>query len=311
MTSINYVFKTVKYTTQEVKLTATVYLPHNGSSVKGIALYFHGGGYVVGSRAMLSATHVEALNDAGFVAVSSDYRLAPTISVLDGPVADSVAAYEWAQDELPGLLEKEHGIRVNGKNIVTLGHSCGGGLALLMASHPHPPNAILDIFGFKYLRDPFYRARSNVVTSSDAPSAEFIQKVFDEFPPPTAARPPFGPNGIDLSTPRGAYLVTSVRNGAQFDKIIAEDEYEQVDPEKLLSSPTFPPTFFVQGTADVVVDSKFAGWAYAELQKNGVRSELRLIEGAAHGFDANLKRDDPAFEPIQSGVEFLAQHVGN
>ena len=83
---------------------------------------------------MLSAALVEALNEAGFVAVASDYRLCPTISVLDGPVADSVAAYEWAQNELPMLLEKEHGIRVDGKNIVTLGHSCGGGLALLMVS---------------------------------------------------------------------------------------------------------------------------------------------------------------------------------
>ena len=91
---------------------------------------------------MLSATHIETLNEAGFVAVSSDYRLCPTISVLDGPVADSVAAYEWAQDELPGLLEKDHSIRVDGKNIVTLGHSCGGGLALLMVSISHAPGGV-------------------------------------------------------------------------------------------------------------------------------------------------------------------------
>jgi acetyl esterase/lipase len=83
---------------------------------------------------MLPAAHIDALNEAGFVAVTSDYRLCPTISVLDGPVADTIAAYTWAQDELPTLLEKEHGIRVSGKNIVTLGHSCGGGLALLMVS---------------------------------------------------------------------------------------------------------------------------------------------------------------------------------
>lgn len=96
------------------------------------AHYFHGGGYVVGSRAMLGPAHVTALHAAGFVAVSSDYRLAPTISVVEGPVADSVAAYEWSQNELPKLLAKNHNIKVDGKNIVTLGHSCGGGLALLM-----------------------------------------------------------------------------------------------------------------------------------------------------------------------------------
>ena len=131
----------------------------------------------------------------------------------------------------------------------------------------------------------------------------------NEIPPPTAAPPPFGPNGLDLSTPRQVYLVTSVRKGTQFDSIIAEDEYDRVDPEKLLKTPGFPPTFFVQGTADVVVDAKFSQWAHAELQKNGVQSELYLLEGLAHSFDARLKRDEAAFEAIEKGVDFLAQHV--
>ncbi|KAL5361530.1 Alpha/Beta hydrolase protein [Aspergillus floccosus] len=312
MATVDYVFKTVNYSAKTVNLTATVHLPKDTTSVKAIALYFHGGGYIIGSRAMLPATHIEALNENGFIAVSSDYRLAPTISVLDGPVSDSVTAYEWAQNELPTLLEKEHGILVDGKNIVTLGHSCGGGLALLMASRPNPPKAVLDLFGFKYLRDPFYHTGTSTQPQPDSlalPSNEFINEVFNEIPPPTAARPPFGPNGLELSTPRQAYLITSVRKGTQFDAIIAEDEYDLVDPERLLKTPSFPPTCFVQGTADVVVDMKFSQWAFAELQKNGVQSELYLVEGMAHGFDAKLKRGDAAFASIQKGVEFLARFV--
>lgn len=65
----------------------------------------------------------------------------------------------------------------------------------------------------------------------------------------------------------------------------------------------------MQGTADVVVDAKFSQWAYEELQKNGVQSELYLVKGMVHGFDARLKRDDAAFASIQKGVEFLARHV--
>ncbi|CEO59260.1 hypothetical protein PMG11_03942 [Penicillium brasilianum] len=312
MASVEYIFKTINYGTETVNLTATVHLPKDITSVKAIALYFHGGGYIVGSRAMLPSPHIEALNEKGFIAVSSDYRLSPTISVLDGPVSDSVAAYEWAKNELPTLLERDHGIRVHGKNIVTLGHSCGGGLALLMASRPNPPKAVLDIFGFKYLLDPFYHTGTSTRSHSDAPalpSAEFINQVFSEIPPPTGARPPFGPNGLDLSTPRQAYLIASVSKGTQFDAIIAEDEYDHVDPKKLFKSPDFPPTCFVQGTADVVVDAKFSQWAYAELQKNGVQSELYLVEGMAHGFDARLKRGDAAFGSIYKGVEFLAKHV--
>ena len=51
--------------------------------------------------------------------------------------------------------------------------------------------------------------------------------------------------------------------------------------------------------------------AHAELQANGTQTELYIVEGAAHGFDARLKRDDAAFESIQKGVNFLAQHIGN
>lgn len=180
------------------------------------------------------------------------------------------------------------------------------------ASRPNPPKAILDLFGFKYLRDPFYHTGVSTQPQTGAPalpSTQFINQVFNEVPPPTAAPPPFGPKGLDLSTPRQAYLIASVRKGTQFDAIIAEDEYDRVDPEKLLKTPGFPPTCFVQGTADVVVDAKFSQWAFAELQKNGVKSELYLVEGMAHGFDARLKREDAAFEFIQKGVDFLAQHV--
>jgi len=133
--------------------------------------------------------------------------------------------------------------------------------------------------------------------------------VFNEFPPPTAARPPFGPYGLDLSTPRQAYLITSVRKGTQFDAIIPEDEYDRVDPENLLKNPNFPPTCFVHGTADVVVNASLTQSAYAELQKNGVQSELYLVDGMAHGFDARLKRENAAFRPIQKGVDFLAKHI--
>lgn len=95
------------------------------------ALYFHGGNFTVGSKELLSQNYVEQLLGLGFVVVSANYRLCPTISVFDGPVTDALDAYGWAQDVLPGLLHKDAGVRVDSSKIVVLGHSAGGLLALL------------------------------------------------------------------------------------------------------------------------------------------------------------------------------------
>lgn len=95
------------------------------------ALYFHGGNFTVGSKELLSQNYAGKLLGLGFVVVSANYRLCPTISVFEGPVTDALDAYSWAKDALPGLLQKDAGVRVDGSKIVVLGHSAGGLLALL------------------------------------------------------------------------------------------------------------------------------------------------------------------------------------
>jgi acetyl esterase/lipase len=99
------------------------------------AVYYHGGNFTVGSRALLPQAHREKLLELGFVVVSVDYRLSPTISADEGAVKDSLDAYKWAHSELPALLKKD-GVDVDSSKIVSLGHSCGGTLALLTVSEP-------------------------------------------------------------------------------------------------------------------------------------------------------------------------------
>lgn len=94
-------------------------------------MYFHGGNFTVGSKELLSQNYVQKLHSLGFVVVSANYRLCPTISVFDGPVTDALDAYNWTRTELPGLLHNDAGVRVDGSQIVVFGHSTGGLLALL------------------------------------------------------------------------------------------------------------------------------------------------------------------------------------
>jgi acetyl esterase/lipase len=94
-------------------------------------LYFHGGNFTVGSKELLSKSFAENLVDLGFVIVAPNYRLCPTISLYNGPVADTFDAYNWALRHLPAILKRDAGIDVDDKKVVTFGHSCGGTLALL------------------------------------------------------------------------------------------------------------------------------------------------------------------------------------
>jgi epsilon-lactone hydrolase len=98
-------------------------VPAEWVSIKGgkqqpVILYFHGGGYCIGS----AGTHRDLVSRlcrvAGGRALSVDYRLAPE-NPHPAAVEDGVAAYRWLRKQ--GVLAK---------SIVVAGDSAGGGLTL-------------------------------------------------------------------------------------------------------------------------------------------------------------------------------------
>ncbi|KAH9231494.1 hypothetical protein K456DRAFT_1786286, partial [Colletotrichum gloeosporioides 23] len=186
-------------------IEADVYFKHgNSSSTKPIAIYYHGGNFVVGDKGMISPQYIKVLLDLGFGAVvSPNYRLSPTISAYDGAIEDSKDAFSWVQNDLPVKLANDAGIMLDGERVVTWGHSAGGTLALLMASMPKPPKAILDLFGLKYMEDESF-AEPAKIPPMDLPDVEFRNKIYEDKPPPTSAPPPFGPKRPDVSTYRAA-----------------------------------------------------------------------------------------------------------
>lgn len=89
-----------------------------GGRRRPVILYFHGGGYCIGS----AETHRDLVSRlcraAGARALSVDYRLAPE-HPHPAAVEDGVAAYRWLRDQ-----------GVPAGSIVVAGDSAGGGLAL-------------------------------------------------------------------------------------------------------------------------------------------------------------------------------------
>ncbi|KAL1846596.1 hypothetical protein Daus18300_014214 [Diaporthe australafricana] len=284
------------------------YQPNGSSASKPIAIYYHGGNFVVGNKSMVQLRYVQKLLELGFGAVvSPDYRLSPTISAFDGAVTDSRDAYAWSQAELPRKFAEETGVKLDAERIVTWGHSAGGALALLTASMKKPPRAILDLCGLKYIQDESFQAPAKL-PPMELPSVEFRKKIYEDIPTPTSAPPPFGPKGFDVTSYRNAWLFGTMKDGRLFDELVPDGNYDKIDPAVLLT-PSCPPTFFVHGSADTSVNFKLSERAHKALKENGVESELVVVDGAGHAFDQNQKPGDTGYEAVVKGLEFLRAHT--
>ncbi|HEY1819650.1 MAG TPA: alpha/beta hydrolase [Trebonia sp.] len=107
--------------TQAGGMPARLYSP--SSSARGLVLYFHGGGWVVGSLDGWDASVRSLAVASGCDVVSVDYRLAPE-HVFPAAADDAYDALVWAASPA-GLAA--------GRPIVVAGDSAGGNLAAVAA----------------------------------------------------------------------------------------------------------------------------------------------------------------------------------
>jgi len=97
-----------------------IYRPE-GEGPFPLLVWYHGGGWVIGSVAGADATCRRLANQAGVVVVSVDYRLAPE-NRFPGPVEDCYAATQWA-------VEHASEWHADARRLAIGGDSAGGNLA--------------------------------------------------------------------------------------------------------------------------------------------------------------------------------------
>ncbi|KAH6712481.1 Alpha/Beta hydrolase protein [Leptodontidium sp. MPI-SDFR-AT-0119] len=244
---------------------------------------------------------VGALVDLGFVVVSVNYRLCLTISLYDGPVVDCMDCYAWCKSSLPKMLHDGAGILVDSSCMAALGHSAGGGLALLM--NPEPPLALLDFYGAKYFFDESWHTRNLKLPRVDFPRV-IIDKVWLDVPPPSSfmtSKPGRldSESPVDYSNPWLAWLASGLANGNLLSQIIPDGD----------SARNSASIFFIHGTEDKFIPVELTERAYSALKGIGVENELRLVEGEDHAFEEKLTIDDPKCAILTEGFEFLARHA--
>lgn len=102
------------------------------------------------SRKAVRPIQTQYLVANGFLPVSVDYRLCPEVNLIDGPMTDVFDAYQWIRATLP-LITAERGYDVDVDNVVVIGWSTGGQLAMSVGwsakmSGVRPPAAVLSFY---------------------------------------------------------------------------------------------------------------------------------------------------------------------
>jgi acetyl esterase len=100
-----------------------IYRPKD--ALRTALVYYHGGGWVVGSLEGADGTCRALANRSRCVVISVDYRLAPETK-FPGPVEDAYAAVGWVADQAAEL-------RIDPTRIAVGGSSAGGNLAAVAA----------------------------------------------------------------------------------------------------------------------------------------------------------------------------------
>lgn len=237
-----------------------------------VLIYFHGGGWVGGTKESSMLSLLPWL-EMGFSVVNVEYRMAGT-ALAPAAVEDTRCALRWVYSNA-----EEYGFDT--KRIVTSGHSAGGHLSLITAMLP--AEAGLD------RRCPVGGPGASA-SEPEMPVAAIVNW--------------FGITDVgDLLAGENAktYAIQWFGSTPNRDAVA-----KRVSPLTYVRA-GLPPTLTIHGDADPVVPYDHGVQLHAALDQQGVPNRLHTVQGGGHGgFSPAQTRS--AFAAIR---EFLTAYLGD
>lgn len=297
----------------------------------------HGGGHIMLSRDDIRPDQTQILLRKGFLPVSIDYRLCPEVTLADGPMSDVADALQWIRNVLPKLPLCRQDIQIDGSQVVAVGWSTGGMLALSLGwtsvqKSIKPPEAILVFYCPLDYEDEFW-SQPNIPRGSESTTPyELDDRIWDAVKdkPITRWNVPLSKRALGgwmaPSDPRSRLALYMNWSGRTLHILLhGLDKQKKQEPEAPTAaereavSPLAQvrkgnygtPTFIVHPRQDDLIPWQQAQRMENALRDRGIESHLRIVEDTPHLFDMyrqHQNREDLQ-QVIEQGYEFLTSHV--
>ncbi|KXH59623.1 beta-ketoacyl synthase [Colletotrichum salicis] len=327
------------------KIHADIYCPQVANPLQNmpIALMIHGGSHIIFSRKDIRPPQTRIMIDMGLLPVSLDHRLCPESRLVDGPMADICDAIEWAQNTLPNIGLSNPDIKPDPDNIVVVGWSSGGQLALstgwtALMRGLRPPNAILAFYCPTDYEDEWWRTPIQPVGAKDfGEEYDVLEAVQDEAITNYRAIRAWEP----LSDPRirtdpRSRIILHMNWKAQTLPVVigglpsrrhaatqrpdvtdwnvlpqpALDEIRRCSPLAQVKSGNYKtPTLLIHGTADDLIPWQQSARTAEEMKAHGIDASLVLVPQGPHICDASHDKSSEGWFAVLKAYDWLEKHA--
>ncbi|KAG4442432.1 hypothetical protein IFR05_002089 [Cadophora sp. M221] len=285
-----------------------------------VLLFIHGGGFVAFDREHLGPSIIQSALKRGWPLVSTDYRKLPQVRGKE-LLEDVKDAYSFVREDLPGILAGTEDKLPPFENIIVVGQSAGGYLALLCGHFKdHRPIAILSYYGVTTTSDDMFKSESDP-SHPKIPRA-YIAHFLDEetsvgsTPPHGAFHPesllPDLTRNPDFVVPAGDDSHPSRTRQMLAGYLVQEKMFasfmEDVDHD--FEHPgwrDYVPTIFVHGELDAAVPLQASVNLAEVIGPTPVK--LFVEKGANHAFDEPFYIGDPEIAAVEDGWAALEEVV--
>ncbi|KAJ5223942.1 hypothetical protein N7468_008484 [Penicillium chermesinum] len=301
-----------------VKLQADIYYPAEVDTrlkPRPIALMIHGGGHVMLSP---QGRSLKADQDK---------------SLLEGPMQDCRDALHWARSELPQLRLLRNDVKPDGDQVVAVGWSTGGHLAMTLGWTPseigvRSPEAILSFYSPTDYEDDFW-TKSNLPFDQPAPpEASYNPWEAISDTPITSYNPSAAKAGwMSPHDPRSLIALHMNWKGQTLPILMSKkrpnksgsvelnfpspEEIQAISPLAQIRAKNYhTPTFIVHGMRDDLIPISQTQRTTSALSVQDVDSDFRVID-ALHLFDIypENKQTNDELQSVVDGYKFLSDHV--